>query len=107
MEYGKSFVHNGLKYQRSEDTVLFTLRNKNNRYIGINLGRKGNEFIIEKTVLTTSDEAFIFMMDKEIFEERLRINLEEKNRQFVKMFDDEPIAFEDIFEEYYEYGQQH
>lgn len=70
MEYGKSFVHNGLKYQRSEDTVLFTLRNKNNRYIGINLGRKGNEFIIEKTVLTTSDEAFIFMMDKEIFEEK-------------------------------------
>ena len=70
MEYGKSFVHNGLKYQRSEDTVLFTLRNKNNRYIGINLGRKGNEFIIEKTVLTTSDKAFIFMMDKEIFEEK-------------------------------------
>lgn len=70
MEYGKSFVHNGLKYQRSEDTVLFTLRNKNNRYIGIILGRKGNEFIIEKTVLTTSDEAFIFMMDKEIFEEK-------------------------------------
>ena len=70
MEYGKSFVHNGLKYQRSEDTVLFTLRNKNNRYIGIDLGRKGNEFVIEKTVLTTSDEAFIFMMDKEIFEEK-------------------------------------
>lgn len=70
MEYGKSFVHNGLKYQRSEDTVLFTLRNKNNQYIGIDLGRKGNEFIIEKTVLTTSDEAFIFMMDKEIFEEK-------------------------------------
>ena len=70
MEYGKSFVHNGLKYQRSEDTVLFTLRNKNNRYIGIDLGREGNEFIINKTVLTTSDEAFIFMMDKEIFEEK-------------------------------------
>ena len=46
------------------------------------------------------------LLDKEIFEERLRINLEEKNRQFVKMFDDEPIAFEEIFEEYYEYGQQ-
>lgn len=70
MKHGESFVHNGLKYQRSEDTVLFTLRNKNNRYIGIDLGRKGNEFIIEKTVLTTSDEAFIFMMDKEIFEEK-------------------------------------
>ena len=70
MEYGKSFVHNGLKYQRSEDTVLFTLRNKNNQYIGIDLGRNGNEIVIGKTVLTTSDEAFIFMMDKEIFEEK-------------------------------------
>lgn len=70
MEYGQSFVHNGLKYQRSEDTVLFTLRNKNNQYIGIDLGREGNEFIINKTVFTTSDEAFIFMVDKEIFEEK-------------------------------------
>ena len=70
MEYGKSFVHNGLKYQRSEDTVLFVLKNKNDRYIGIDLGRKGNEFIIEKTVLTTNDEAFIFMVDKKIFEEK-------------------------------------
>lgn len=70
MEYGKSFVHNGLKYQRSEDTVLFTLRNKNNQYIGIDLSRNGNEFVIGKTVLTTSDEAFIFMMDKEIFAEK-------------------------------------
>ena len=70
MEYGKSFVHNGLKYQRSEDTVLFVLKNKNDKYIGIDLGRKGNEFIIEKTILTTNDEAFIFMVDKEIFEEK-------------------------------------
>lgn len=70
MEYGKTFVHNGLKYQRSEDTVLFTLRNKNNQYIGIDLGRNGNEFVIEKTILTTSDEAFIFMVDKEIFKEK-------------------------------------
>ena len=46
------------------------------------------------------------LLDKDIFEERLKINLEEKNRQFTKMFDSEPIAFEDIFEEYYAYGQQ-
>ncbi|KAA4889525.1 adenylosuccinate synthase [Bacteroides fragilis] len=46
------------------------------------------------------------LLDKEIFEERLRLNLEDKNRQFVKMFDSEPLVFEDIFEEYYEYGQQ-
>ena len=46
------------------------------------------------------------LLDKEIFAERLQINLEEKNRQFVKMFDSEAIEFDDIFEEYYEYGQQ-
>jgi len=46
------------------------------------------------------------LLDKEIFEERLRANLEDKNRQFERMFDSEALAFEDIFEEYYEYGQQ-
>lgn len=46
------------------------------------------------------------LLDKEIFEERLRTNLEAKNREFVKMYDSEPIEFEEIFEEYYEYGQQ-
>ena len=46
------------------------------------------------------------LLDKEIFEERLRINLEEKNRSFVKMFDSTAIEFEDIFEEYYQYGQE-
>lgn len=46
------------------------------------------------------------LLDKEIFAERLRINLEDKNKQFVKMYDSEPLNFEDIFEEYYAYGQQ-
>lgn len=46
------------------------------------------------------------LLDKEIFEERLLINLEEKNRSFVKMFDSTAIEFEDIFEEYYQYGQE-
>lgn len=46
------------------------------------------------------------LLDKDIFEERLRINLEEKNRIFVKMFDSTAIEFEDIFEEYYQYGQE-
>lgn len=46
------------------------------------------------------------LLDKEIFEERLRINLEEKNRSFVKMYDSTAIDFEDIFEEYYQYGQE-
>ncbi len=39
------------------------------------------------------------LLDKDIFEERLRINLEEKNRSFVKMYDSTAI-------EYYQYGQQ-
>lgn len=46
------------------------------------------------------------LLDKEVFAERLRINLEEKNRQFTKLYGAEPIAFEDIFEEYYAYGQE-
>ena len=46
------------------------------------------------------------LLDREVFEERLRINLEDKNRQFTKLYDASPMNFEDIFEEYYEYGQQ-
>ena len=46
------------------------------------------------------------LLDREVFEERLRLNLEDKNRQFTKLYDANPMNFEDIFEEYYEYGQQ-
>ena len=46
------------------------------------------------------------LLDREVFAERLKINLAEKNRLFTKMYDAEPIEFDDIFEEYYEYGQQ-
>ena len=46
------------------------------------------------------------LLDREVFEERLRINLEDKNRQFTKLYDANPMNFEEIFEEYYEYGQQ-
>ena len=46
------------------------------------------------------------LLDREVFEERLRLNLEDKNRQFTKLYDANPINFEEIFEEYYEYGQQ-
>ena len=45
-------------------------------------------------------------LDRDVFAERLRINLEEKNRQFTKLYDAEALSFDDIFEEYYEYGQQ-
>ncbi|WEG73344.1 adenylosuccinate synthase [Vagococcus intermedius] len=46
------------------------------------------------------------LLDREVFEERLRINLEDKNRVFTKLYEAEALKFEDIFEEYYEYGQQ-
>ena len=46
------------------------------------------------------------LRDRDVCAERLRINLEEKNRQFTKLYDAEALSFDDIFEEYYEYGQQ-
>ncbi len=46
------------------------------------------------------------LLDKEIFAERLKTNLEQKNREFTKMYEVNPIDFQDIFEEYYDYGQQ-
>lgn len=46
------------------------------------------------------------LLDREVFEERLRLNLEDKNRQFTKLYNANPMNFEEIFEEYYEYGQQ-
>lgn len=46
------------------------------------------------------------LLDKDIFEERLRVVLEEKNRYFTQIYDAEPLHFEDIFEPYYEFGQQ-
>ena len=51
---------------------------------------------------------FVFadLLDKDIFRERLERNLAEKNRLFEKLYDSKAIAFDDIFEEYYEYGQQ-
>ena len=46
------------------------------------------------------------LLDKDIFRERLERNLAEKNRLFEKLYDSKAIVFDDIFEEYYEYGQQ-
>ena len=46
------------------------------------------------------------LLDKEVFEEKLRANVELKNRLFEKFYEVEGISFEDIFEEYYGYGQE-
>ncbi|CAL8901059.1 adenylosuccinate synthetase [Bacillus pumilus] len=46
------------------------------------------------------------LLDREVFEEKLARNLEEKNRLLEKMYDAEGFRIEDILDEYYEYGQQ-
>ncbi|WP_284140641.1 adenylosuccinate synthase [Virgibacillus sp. LDC-1] len=46
------------------------------------------------------------LLDKDVFRAKLEQNLNEKNRQFTKLYNTDPIHVEDIFEEYYAYGQQ-
>lgn len=46
------------------------------------------------------------LLDKEVFEQKLRHNVELKNRLFTKFYEVEGISFEDIFEEYFAYGQE-
>ncbi len=38
------------------------------------------------------------LLDRDVLAERLRINLEEKNRQFTKLYEAEALSFDDIFE---------
>ncbi|ADI00786.1 adenylosuccinate synthase [Salisediminibacterium selenitireducens] len=46
------------------------------------------------------------LMDKDVFREKLEVNLREKNRILEKLYDTEGFDLEEILEEYYEYGQQ-
>jgi adenylosuccinate synthase len=46
------------------------------------------------------------LLDREVFEEKLTRNLEEKNRLFERIYETEGFKIEDILEEYYGYGQQ-
>lgn len=46
------------------------------------------------------------LLHKETFEQKLRANLTCKNRLFEKYYEAEPLHFDDIFEQYYNYGQQ-
>ncbi|ATP39485.1 adenylosuccinate synthase [Solibacillus sp. R5-41] len=46
------------------------------------------------------------LLDREVFEQKLRDNLEKKNRLFEKFYEVEALKFEDIFEEFYGYGQE-
>lgn len=46
------------------------------------------------------------LMDKDVFREKLEVNLKEKNRILEKLYETEGFDLEEILEEYYEYGQQ-
>ncbi|MRG87973.1 adenylosuccinate synthase [Salinibacillus xinjiangensis] len=46
------------------------------------------------------------LLDKDIFWAKLKSNLEEKNLLFEKIYETDPMNIEEIFEEYYAYGQQ-
>lgn len=46
------------------------------------------------------------LLDKEVFEQKLRYNMDAKNKLFEKYYEVAPLQFEDIFEEYYAYGQE-
>lgn len=46
------------------------------------------------------------LLDREEFEAKLERNLKEKNRLFEKFYEVEGFTKEEIFEEYFEYGQQ-
>lgn len=46
------------------------------------------------------------LLDREVFEEKLARNLEEKNRLLERFYETEGFTLEEILDEYYEYGQQ-
>ena len=46
------------------------------------------------------------LLEKDTFETKLRRNLAEKNELCTKLYHVDPINFDDIFESYYEYGQE-
>ncbi|MCH4009468.1 adenylosuccinate synthase [Companilactobacillus sp.] len=46
------------------------------------------------------------ILDKELFRDLLKSNLDAKNELFTKIYNAEPMSFDDMFEKYYELGQQ-
>lgn len=46
------------------------------------------------------------LLEKDTFENKLRENLKIKNEMFTKIYGVEPLKFDDIFDEYYQYGQE-
>ena len=46
------------------------------------------------------------LLEKDTFEEKLRANLKEKNELFTQVYGKDALKFNDIFDQYYEYGQK-
>jgi len=46
------------------------------------------------------------LLDKDHFKDKLQKTVEEKNRIFVKLYDDEPVSWEEIYEEYCRYADK-
>ncbi|QST00050.1 adenylosuccinate synthase [Pontibacillus sp. ALD_SL1] len=46
------------------------------------------------------------LLDADVFREKLTQNLIEKNKFFEKVYESDPMAVDEIFNEYFEYGQQ-
>lgn len=46
------------------------------------------------------------LLEKVTFAAKLKANLELKNRQFTAVYHSTPLDFDDLFEEYYQYGQE-
>lgn len=46
------------------------------------------------------------ILDKDLFRDLLKSALDQKNELFTKIYNSEPMDFDDIFEKYYEFGQQ-
>lgn len=46
------------------------------------------------------------LLDKETFAEKLRVNIEEKNKLFKLVYNQPELDFDQVFDEYYKYGQQ-
>lgn len=45
------------------------------------------------------------LLDKNTFEQKLKQNLELKNKEITLLYNGEPFLFDEIFDEYYQYGQ--
>ena len=58
------------------------------------------------TKLLVLESVLQILLDREVFEEKLEHNLEEKNRMFEKFYETDGFTLEEILEEYYGYGQE-